>query len=490
MRVLHHNNIDFNIDADGEITRRSIWHVMPDEDSQIDSGWINLREQAEEWAGDIGAPWRLPTADSTDFTEDGNYIVQEISFKSKSRYVYEVTFDGGRKHLSAEIQGGVNETIDNSGESVKTATWLVHADSLTGWLPEIGGMLSWAGSDFLCENIQLNEHHSGEWEVKITARDTSVMMIGQPLYSHNSDHENTCKAKWRVSLDSYSDFIAANGINSDASSWAGADYYISDVQTSAHGNIAYYVSLEAAYIESRLLNVKYSESLDGYDINGNIRKNTSWTAHWRIPSDMLEDFENLVGESAADWASADAIITKVDPVRINDLLYEVSLEAKDPENSGNFAFEYNSDDRSKLGSRKDINCRETDYILSASQCGWFTDSNGKYEEIPDWEPELMCPFTCSEALSPKIINARLKCVQVKEAEFLKGRSKSHVSMNLNWSTSSRVESSVAGVAGSWLKQSFETEEVFDNEGKRWTKVIRSYLHAPAGMTWNASYGGH
>lgn len=76
------------------------------------------------------------------------------------------------------------------------------------------------------------------------------------------------------------------------------------------------------------------------------------------------------------------------------------------------------------------------------------------------------------------------------SEVFEGRSRTHVAMNVNWSTSARTLEKVTGVNGSWLKQSFETEEVFDNEGKRWTKVIRSYLHAPANMTWNGYYGGH
>ena len=490
MRVLHYNNVDFSIDANGEITRSSSWHVMPDADTEINSGWTSLRGQAEQWAGEIGDPWRLPTANSMNYTEDTDYIVREISFKSQSRYVYEITFTGSKKHLTAKINGGISESIDNNAEKVKSATWLVHADSLDGWLPQIGDVLDWAGIDYLCENIQLQEHTGDEWEVKITARDTSIMMVGQPTYSLNSNHEKTCHAKWRVSLDAYDDFIAANSINSDASDWAGEAYYISDIQSNPYGKIAYYVSLEAKYIESRLLSVKRSENFDGYDANGNVKKIINWTAWWRVAKNELTDFENKIGDSASEWAKPGTIITRVDPVRINDLLYEVTMEAKEPKTSGSYALEYNTDDRSNLGNRKDVESRETDYILSVSQCGWFKNSQGQYEEIPDWDAATLCPFNTSSPLPQELIGAHLKCVQVQEAKFLRGRSQTHVGMNVNWSTSARTLNEVAGVNGSWLKQSFETEEVFDNEGKRWTKVIRSYLHAPADMSWNGSYGGH
>lgn len=490
MRVLHQNNIDFNIDRNGEISRRSTWRVMLDESAAADSEWVNIREITKQWAGEIGDDWRLPAADSSSYTEDTDFIISEISFKSLARYMYEVSYTGHKKHLTAEIIGGVTENINNSSERSKSAVWKVHADSLDGWLPEIGDVMTWAGNDFLCEEIQLQEQASGEWEVKLNAKDMSVMMIGNPSFSRNSSHESVCKAKWRVSLEAYEDFIAANAINNDASSWAGSAYYVTDIQVSPYGQIAYYVNLEAQYAETRLLSVKHSEAFNGYNSDGGINKIIIWTGRWRVHRDNLPDFENRVGESAEEWSVHNAIITKVDPVRVTDLIYEVTMEAKEPDNSGASALEFNMDDRSRLGSRVDILCKEVDYILNAGECGWNKNSQGKYEVIPEWEAEKQCPFNTSEPLPVEIIDAGLKCVFVSQTSFLRGRSKAHVQMNLDWSRTPRVVNSVAGVYGSWLKQSFDTEEVFDNEGKRWTKIIRSYIHTPAGYTWNNSYGGH
>lgn len=488
MRIIHQDNIDFNIDSNGDISRRSVWHLMLNEGADVDVDWANLREQVDTWAGVIGDAWRLPDADSRAYTEDPDFIISGITFKSLSRYVYEVSYVGNKKHLSAEIIGGINESINNSSEHSKSATWMVHADSLTGWLPQIGDVLAWAGNDFLCENIQLQERANGEWEVKISAKDMSVMMIGNPTFSRTNSHESIQKAKWRVSLDAYDDFISTNAINSDASNWAGSAYYVSDIQVSPHGKIAYYVSLEARYAETRLLSVRHSEAFNGYDSNGNINKIVVWTGRWRVHADNLPDFENRVGESAEEWTIPGAIIVKVDPVRITDLIYELTMEAREPKNSGDN--EFNMDDRSRLGRRVDIICKEVDYILSASDCGWNKNSQGQYEEIPEWEAQKLCPFTTTAPLPHEMIDANLKCVFVSKTTFLKGRSKAHVRMNLDWSRTPRIVASVAGVMGSWLKQSFESEELFDNEGKRWTKIIRSYMHTPASYTWNSNYGGH
>ncbi len=490
MRILHYNNIDFNINANGEITRRSTWHVMPDANAVIDSDWINLRNDVTQWAGSIGDAWRLPGADSQSYTEDPEYIISEITFKAVARYMYEVSYTGHKKHLTAEIIGGISENINSSDEHSKSAAWLVHTDSLANWLPQIGEVMAWAGSDFLCENIQLHERANNEWEVKINAKDMSVMMIGQPSFSRTNNHDSVRKAKWRVGIDSYDDFIANHNINSDASSWAGDAYYVSDIQVSPHGQIAYYVSLEARYSETRLLSVKRYESFNGYDADGRINRVVAWTGRWRVHSDNLPDFENRVGESAEDWTGPGTIITKVEPVRVTDLIYEVIMEAKEPQSSGSSALEFNTDDRSNLRHRIDINCKEVDYILNASECGWYENSQGQYEEIPDWDAGKLCPFVASSPLPCEMIDAKLKCVFVSKITFIKGRSKAHLQMNLNWSRTPRVETNVAGVNGSWLKQSFNTDELFDNEGKRWTKIIRSYIHTPTGQQWNSNYGGH
>ncbi|MDD5699000.1 MAG: hypothetical protein PHH77_10335 [Victivallaceae bacterium] len=490
MRISHYNNINFNIDTNGEITRRSTWHIMPDENLDLETGWIEIRELAAQWSGNIGDPWRLPGADSQSYTEDPDYIISDISFNALARYMYEVAYTGHKKPLTAVILGGVSETVNNADERSKSATWLVHADSLSGWLPQIGDVLDWAGSSFLCENVQLQERGDKEWEVKLNAKDMSVMMIGQPSLSRDNNHDSVRQAKWRVGIDAYEDFLAAHDINGDASSWAGDGYHISDIQVSPYGKIAYYITLEARHIEPRLLNVKHTETFDGYDTNGNIRRIAVWNGCWRVHYNDLSTFENRVGEAAEDWAGAGTIITKMEPVRVTDLIYEVNLEAKAPESSGSTAVEYNLDDRSNLGNRVDIICKEADYLLPAENCGWYKNSQGQYEEIEAWDAAKLCPFVTASALPAEMIDAPLKCVFVSRISFLRGRSAAHVKMNLDWSRSSRVVSEVAGITGSWLKQSFNTEEVFDNEGKRWTKIIRSYIHSPADQQWNTNYGGH
>ena len=97
MQVSHYNNIDFNIDSNGEISRRSTWHLSMDESAVVDTEWQGMRSAVEGWAGAVGDNWRLPDADSTAYTEDSGFIISDISFKSLNRYMYEVSYTGHKK---------------------------------------------------------------------------------------------------------------------------------------------------------------------------------------------------------------------------------------------------------------------------------------------------------------------------------------------------------------------------------------------------------
>ena len=83
MRAVHYNNIDFSIDRDGRIGRASTWHVM--DDGTLSGNWHGLRERVKAWAGKPGDDWRIPDADSVGYTEDADYVIDSIRFKSLSR---------------------------------------------------------------------------------------------------------------------------------------------------------------------------------------------------------------------------------------------------------------------------------------------------------------------------------------------------------------------------------------------------------------------
>ncbi|QSH40788.1 hypothetical protein P0136_11440 [Lentisphaerota bacterium ZTH] len=490
MRIVHQNNIDFSIEVDGSIKRRSVWQIMPDENFNIEQNWPAFRQQAEAWAGSVGDAWRQPAADSRAFTEDPDFIISSIDFKSVNRYIYEVSYSGVKKHSTAEMLGGVSVAVNNCAEIEKSASWRIHADNLQNWLPAIGDVISWAGENYLCSALKLQEAAGGEWQVAITAKDMSILQTGNPGFTRNHFGESVATGKWRVSLTQHQDFLDNNNINSPAP-WAGEGYFVSNISSSPDGKLGYYVSLEAKHVNFKLLDVKRSESFKGYASAGTANLDICWTGRWRIHRDNLSDYENIAGSSAEEWAAPGAIITKIDPIRITDVMYEVVLEARVPEASSGFAaMNYNGDDRSNLQSRTDVHVENIAYQLTHRECGWREAPRGYFIKLEDWNMQLDCPFITSGQLPVSMVEKYPKCTKVTESKYLKGSSVRHVQMTLDWNNSGKVfNAKVGGVYGKWLKGRIDTAEVFDNLGERWTKVSRSYLYAPENLEWNHNYRG-
>lgn len=561
MKIVHQKNINFSIAADGEITRTGTWRVKPDDEVNIEENRPGFRQEVEDWAGKIGDPFRLPSADLQGYTEDPDCIVTGITFNSVEFSIYDVTFTGHKKHLIAAMTGGISETVNEFDEHEKSAVWQIHADSLEGWLPKTGDALSWAGADYQCVNISSRQLAYREWEVKLTARDMtvmmlgnpvlkqnnnlerfssarwrvgkdaietfltehavnsaaewagdgyvvtgvscetngasgyyvmltasdmSVMMLGNPAFKRNSNFESTVSAVWRVSSGAIETFLAAHEINNDASGWAGEDYYVTEISSRPEGAQGYLVTIEAGHAGVRKLDVKRREIFAGYDISGNPRREIIWTGRWRVHRDNKQDFENITGSSAADWAEEGYIVTSVDPSRISDMEYEYVVEAKSPELSNLAAMHYKND-RTNLASRIDVMVDSGTFILSAEQCGWVRSDDGRYDEIADWDCDANCPFQTEDVLAQEMIGCELLCALLTVSTYRKGETRRHVADEVQWTSSSRIVSNADGNDGDWRKIEIKADIINDSRGDVWTKVSKKYMHAPAGFKWNQNY---
>jgi hypothetical protein len=561
MKIVHSKNINFSIGSDGGITRTGTWRVKPEEEVNIQENRSGFRQEVEDWAGKVGDPFRLPTADLQGYIEDIDYIVAEISFSSVEFSIYDVTFTGCKKHLTAAMTGGILETVNEFGEREKSAGWRIHADSMEDWLPKIGDALSWAGADCQCVNISSRQLACREWEVKLTARDTSVLMIGNPSFKHNNNLESFSSAKWRVSkdaieaflvahavntaaewagdnyvvtaisseangasgyyvtleardmsvlmignpsfkhnnsLESFSsakwrvgknaieDFLATHEINNDASGWAGEGYYVTEISSQPDGMQGYLVTIEARHVGIRKIDVKRRETFAGYDIFGNLKREIVWTGRWRVHRDNKQDFENITGFSAADWAEEGYIVTSVDPSRISDMEYEYTVEAKSPENS-NLALMHYKNDRTNLASRIDVMVDSGTFILSAEQCGWIKNDEGKYDEIEDWLFGASCPFQTEDMLEKEMIGSELLCAVLTVSTYRRGETRRHVTAEVQWANSSRIVSNADGHEGDWRKIEIKADIINDSRGDVWTKVSKKYMHAPASFKWNPNF---
>ena len=561
MKIAHQNNINFSIGADGGITRTGIWRIKPDDEVNIQENRPGFRQEVEAWAGKIGDLFRIPTADLQGYTEDSDCIVTAISFSSVDFSIYDVTFTGNKKHLTAAMTEGIVETTNEFDEHEKSAIWRIHADALDIWLPEIGDVLSWAGADYQCVSISSRQLACREWEVKLTARDMSVLMLGNPsfkqnnnlelfssarwrvgssaiedfmtahavsaaaewagdgyvvtgiaretngasgcyvtleaknmsvlmlgnpAFKRNSDFESAVIGRWRVGNDAIGDFLAAHEISNDASGWAGDGYYVTEISSQPDGAQGYLVTIEARHAGVRKIEVKRRETFAGYDFFGNLKREIVWTGRWRVHRDSRQDFENITGASAADWADEGYIVTSVDPSRISDMEYEYTLEAKSPEFSNLAAMHYKND-RTNLAARMDVMVDSGTFILSAEQCGWVRNEAGGYDEIEDWDGGASCPFQTEDVLDREMIGGELLCAILTVSTFRKGETRRHVADEVQWVGSSRIVNNADGNDGDWRKIEIKADIINDSRGDAWTKVSRKYMHAPAGLKWNSNY---
>lgn len=492
MRITHYNNVDFSIDANGNISRKSTWHVM--DDTATAGNWTGLLERVKQWAGEPGEPWKLPGGDSQSFVEDSSFVVSGITFKTVNRFMYEVEFTGVKAHLEALMSGRPRIRVNQSAETEKSAVWKIHADSLEGFLPQVGDVLDWAGELFMCAEIACESSGAGQYEVTLQAKDMSVLMVGNPVFQRGNDLESRKTAKWRVGTDAIDAFIAEHDVNTDASAWAGDGYFVVEVQTEAIGTLGYYVSIEAKHIGVRLIDIKKSEKFNSYDDYGGVQTETVYTGRWQVHADRRQEFDGICGQSADGWSEAGFTVVLVAPVMLSELEYEYTLEARNLENAtAGMTFEY--DPRENLRNRNDINAFPTEFILTAEQCGWRMH-DGRYVKISEldpgaWTPDSDCPFQSSAELSPSLINRTLPTLGLQEIIYLKGNGSKHVHLFANWDASGRIMNAytIGNYTGSWLKLGQKSSMELDNKGDVWTRISRYYQKAPGNRMWNSAYSG-
>ena len=491
MKIVHYNNIDFDIDSAGRITRKSTWHVMPD--TEVTANWNEFAEAVKNWAGDKGDFWRKPDNSSTNYGEDQNYVVTAISFKSRARYMYEVTFTGQLSGTKAEMLGQVELSVNENGEKEKSARWLVHTDKLDSFLPSVGDVLSWAGTLYCCSRVDCRDVGGGRYEVTLRTRDMAVLMVGLPTYRKTAKLECVKSAKWRVAAAAYGDFITANEINSDASTWAGGGYYVTAINAVPIGQAGYYVTLEAKHVAVRVIDIRRSVKFLRYNVDGSVANEVIYTGRWQVHKDNIDEFNQMSGTSAADWADSNFIVTGIEPIKLSEMEYQVTLTARSIASQSLYA-QFHYDDRSNLSSRKDFKIGYSELKLTPEQCGWSIQDSVWIKlnrlKAQSWAAATDCPLKTSSELNWSLSQTPLRTLTVTVTEYKFGNVALYVNEMAQWDSSDVLDGfSVGNYSGSWRKIDQQAELVLDNLGKFWTKITRHYQKAPGQLSWNSSYNG-
>ncbi len=413
-----------------------------------------------------------------------DFVVTALTSTVRSRFELELTVEAAK--VNSGPVGDAELVAAADGSVTESRTYLYPAAAGGDFIAScaVGSVAPWSEQLRVTALRSVSEPGS-RLRITVSARDFTLRQLAPPSRELDSDNELTAQVRYLVPEAEYEEFSAGCAIGSEAA-WAGADCWLVGFSSKPGGVGAYEVTLTARSLRTGLLDIRCLESFAGLGEDQNPRREVIYRSRWQVRSGDLDSFRELAG-SSAQWAPTESIVTRVTPRRISDLLYEVEVEAESVNNPELFR-KYSSDDRSNLSTRTEYAARLTDFWLEAAKCGYRRTSDGVWEELPEWDGALECPFSVSERPERNLVDSVLKTVEITETRFYGGGLRNNLSRLVDWGREERVfNGSIGTCSGSFLKVGMKSEEVFDNYGNRWTRAELRYQLAPEGMSWNAGY---
>ena len=481
MQIQFLNSHDFTITSDGKLERSGCWLL-----SSADG---NIAELAEEWAGSVNDPWRIPSADGCSYTLDDTLKVQHIECKALDSRHCQVIFKASAGSSAAgtetaAIPGSFRFERKNDLTEYKIISYQLPQRDLA-LLPAVGAVIDWAGSDYRCEAVTVRENAAQLLIVDVQAVNIAIEPAGRIESEKNHDEEFKT-GSWHIMPDALEDFLQTNALHSPAR-WAGENFYIYKINSKPADSAARtLVTLTARRSKLEMIESLRSEEIVAMPMNVPDTR-LVWQSRWRATAEDRAIFENKLGNTAQDWTDdSRTIVCKVTPKRISDCEFEYLMEARDPEDIGR---EYNFDSKDlDLPDRREYYSRIGEMRLSAGQCGYTWRHNGTYRPINNWASAQLCPLVTNVQLGQRWINQPIKLLEIVEVSFLSGTSANNISQIISWFTNQRVSNTViAGISGCFLRYDLEIDDITDSYGRDWTRISRVYRKSPDNYDWNSSY---
>ena len=484
MQIQFLNAHDFAIDENGKFTRSGIWLLSTDEATG------NITRSAEDWAGSVGEPWRIPDAAGTAYTLDSKLKISKIECKALDSRHCQVKFTAAATGSSTEqpgtdvIAGSFKFERKNDLTEYKTISYRLPENDLA-LLPEIGSMIDWAGSDYRCEEVLAEEKSDNICIAKVRAVNIAIAPEGR-IQSEQRHDEEFKIGSWLIMPEALEKFLLDNTLHKTAA-WAGENFYIYNVATRpADSAKRTLVTLTARRSKLEMIEALRSEEIVSMALN---TPNTRliWQSRWRATADDREIFENLLGNTANAWTNDDrAIVSKITPKRVSDCEFEYIVEARHPEDIGR-EYKYDAKDLD-LPDRHEYYARIGEMRLSAGQCGYTWRHNGTYRLINNWQSSQLCPLSTTVALAQYWINQPVKLLEIVEVSYLSGTSAKNISSIVSWFTNSRViTTTIAGISGCFLRYDLDVDDITDSYDREWTRIKKVYRKSPDAHTWNSTY---
>lgn len=124
-----------NIDQEGFMSITTTWMLIDDESDNVFAKWLAFQNEVEEWAGNIGDPYKRPIQqndgrEAFEFEEDDAFICQSIDIVCvDGRTHYEVTFTNAQNLSVMRQVGNVSVEVTNNNEITKSISYQIDIKS-------------------------------------------------------------------------------------------------------------------------------------------------------------------------------------------------------------------------------------------------------------------------------------------------------------------------------------------------------------------------
>ena len=492
--------ISREIKKDGSIKSCCSWIISSDRLSEKDA-----YNDALTWSGKTGDFFRFPDTNGDNCIFDLTSKVHEIKIKTfENNFTFQIDFinkveltltsipETEEQEAIFDPQNPENIVLISEKKEFFTDTFNLQKNIFIYEyygnfallpIPQTGENITIDDKNYFCESIKISQDGLYHFTLQITAIATNT---DAKLVSEKVDNEKRSKImKYFVNPANINDFKNSFKLN-ETSVIAGGNYYLQSISHNDNNETGTFFELYFRKIQTEILEYSREEYMshfiDGIQHNPEVIFKSSWQVHAKD----LSQFQNIIGNSAESWAEENSIITKVIPKKISEIEYLIKLEAQLLTNPSLYK-SYSNESHYSLRGRIDYKLQWVDFKLTPLQCGYIITQDSSFFPIENWSGLDQCPFETTTILPINLINSISKLVQITEISYIRGTIKQNVKPLIEWHQPRVLLEKIANFYGSYLKTDLKTAEVFDNNGKKWTQITKTFLLAPVGRVWNETY---
>lgn len=323
----------YAIDSNGIMKIDTVWMVMPDVSDKPDAfDWLDFSNNVEKWAGKSGDNYKMPklkdkTREAFEYTEVSTFKVESVSWECvPGRTHYEVSYTNIQNLSTMKMVGNVSVSSNENNERTKTIRYMLTlSDSDTTAIDEhlidSGTTVTWAGTEYLVESSDYTAESPTMYEISITAKDMSKMMIGKPSEEVDGFGQRTMTVTWRYSATEYENWDRPVE-GSDASTYLGGEtgFIVQNVSVEPYGVLGYNIKITAVHVSRKFVTSSVRKSKS---------QGTEYTINYKSDKDSVDDFLDAIGDAADDYGvDSTALISEVNISEQSRDNFDVTLTAK------------------------------------------------------------------------------------------------------------------------------------------------------------------